>query len=285
MPEGSEYEQQLNLSELVRNQSNRPQFPHSDYVGLSFDLANKLNLLPALDQFKELPILTPFAFRLEYCETIQTELRATLADAEAGKNLPQVIVNFLEEQQYSFSRKIDNKLDGSVSYVNGNIKFEKIMSMPMTDQQIAALSKSCPLSSKSTPLALSPDINNDHNTPDHRQFLLYKENGVVELPNRQRFEVSQHYIYHFNQTNGLLEVFFSQRDNPSLIDRHFLSLNFTKDDNIWTARYDHLCEKDLYCAKFEVFFNGCNVQSMTMTYDVKGPHKDYVLITTLNQIS
>lgn len=93
--------------------------------------------------------------------------------------------------------------------------------------------------------------------------LHYREKGLLQLTDGPVLEAHQEYVYRLEEDEHLLSVYF--RDG-----RLFHHLAFGDDGR--TASGDHLCKMDFYQAAYR--FNG--PEAFTLTYNVKGPKKDYV---------
>jgi hypothetical protein len=107
------------------------------------------------------------------------------------------------------------------------------------------------------------------------KHLWYHEHGIFSTEKGAKFEVSQSYVYAFNEAEDCLEISFSTVGSPTLIDRHFLSLRFKPSPIGWIATAKHLCGEDNYHANFTITFNGLNIARMEIVFDVLGPAKNY----------
>ena len=108
-------------------------------------------------------------------------------------------------------------------------------------------------------------------------YVIYREDGLYHLTPQKSLQVFREYEY--IDKNGILEIYFVEGGKRAHL---FLSLKFTKqEDKVWVATSDHLCIKDLYQGTFEIELEGIGATSMTMTYRVKGPQKDYESVTRL----
>jgi Family of unknown function (DUF6314)/Flavin-binding monooxygenase-like len=113
------------------------------------------------------------------------------------------------------------------------------------------------------------------------ECLRYREDGFLELPNGNRLEVFREYEYMLRA--DLLNIHFIENGEPAHL---FLSLRFQKGSNsTWTATSDHLCINDLYKGDFSIKFDGLSATEVSMTYNVKGPNKDYESATLLQPLS
>jgi Family of unknown function (DUF6314)/Flavin-binding monooxygenase-like len=113
------------------------------------------------------------------------------------------------------------------------------------------------------------------------ECLRYREDGFLELPNGSRLEVFREYEYMLQV--DLLNIHFVENGEPTHL---FLSLRFQKGSNgAWTATSDHLCINDLYKGDFSIKFDGLSATEVAMTYNVKGPNKDYESATLLRPLS
>jgi hypothetical protein len=125
-------------------------------------------------------------------------------------------------------------------------------------------------------------LQNDHETG--ADYILYREDGVMQMPNGRAVEVFREYHYIVNPSDGALEIFIVEFGKRAHL---FLSLLFEHfedprtNEQSWIAGADHLCIKDLYDAKFQVELDGLAARRVLMKYAVGGPAKDYEALTIL----
>jgi len=103
--------------------------------------------------------------------------------------------------------------------------------------------------------------------------ILFREDVKVNYNHSSKSESAyKEYIYDYNEDNQKLTKKFMD-------DRLFYELvpDFSKS----LAYGDHLCECDFYKATY-IFLNEDN---FVLSYDVKGPQKDYVIETKFKRIS
>jgi hypothetical protein len=124
--------------------------------------------------------------------------------------------------------------------------------------------------------------------------LLYEENGKFETNKGFSFDVSRRYIYTYNNTKDTLDIYFAKAVPPTSVpvaaasvpyerDYLFVSLSFAATPNGWLGTACHPCGQDLYNSRFLFAFRGVFLSSIRIEYTVKGPHKDYLSVTTLNR--
>jgi lysine/ornithine N-monooxygenase len=108
--------------------------------------------------------------------------------------------------------------------------------------------------------------------------VLYREDGFYELSSTKTLNVFREYEYQV--TGDCLELYFVEQGERADL---FLSLKFSKQEgrDHWVATSDHLCIKDLYKARFEIWLDGLAATHLQITYRVKGPTKDYESTTIL----
>lgn len=106
----------------------------------------------------------------------------------------------------------------------------------------------------------------------------------MTLANGQKFEASQSYLYSYNDFDDSLDISFSTVGNPTVIDRHFLTLNLKPSNLGWVAQAKHLCGEDNYYANYTFNMEGYNCRSIDIIFDVEGPAKNYRSITKLTLI-
>lgn len=278
MPSEEELQTGLQLGAAVRQQPlPRPQFPHTDYVGMICDLAVDLQINRNTEtKIKGATVVTPIDF-------LPADADASFAAAERDA-LEQSISEYLHGKrgvaaavfrsllgEWQFNRVISDVKAAATSNVAGTISFS---ALPGYDAETT---------------------------------LLYSEVGKLKLPNMPgEFDVSQKYIYtckagsEEGEADELVLYFCTKdtKDKPPEIDYHFLTLNsFTSlssapmksDDGKvsggggWVARAYHPCGKDHYQAKYRFAFAGLYLKEMEIEFVVTGPNKDYISTTTLRR--
>ena len=184
----------MEIAQHIRSQHPLPQFPHGDYVGMSFDLAHELHTLPTDEEITVCPIITPLSFSsstatevAEVKELVQQDLLTSLTHYHNGKNVGKFILYALEGNEFTLHREILEKENLQSNTVTGKVSFQRIQ-------------------------------RKDNNK------LWYHEEGMFHTANGGTFEVSQSYIYQWNEELEALEIFFSVVGKPTEIDRHFLTL-------------------------------------------------------------
>jgi hypothetical protein len=111
----------------------------------------------------------------------------------------------------------------------------------------------------------------------HPQELLYIEQGKLILSSQQPLDITQKYIYVYDEAEDLLTVYFV--DDKTKRGSIFHTIHFQSkqsSSNGWIANGEHLCSQDNYNVSYLFVFNGINLLRFEITYTVKGPAKDYV---------
>ena len=106
--------------------------------------------------------------------------------------------------------------------------------------------------------------------------LFYKEDLYL-LANSEKIDVSKEYIFRYIGNN--ISVFFKEQP-----ERFFYTLEFenlSEIDKVITAKAEHLCIKDTYKAYYKFFDNN----KFELSYQVKGPKKDYIMTTMYDRIN
>lgn len=229
----------IEVAKRIRAQHPVPQFPHSDYMGMLFQLSQKLNIAPSLQEIDAMTLVTPHVFQTDPTlkQPMQDSLDNTIQSYREGSNVGRFIAYALEGSKYTFTREILEKDTGNINTVNGTISFQRI------------------------------------DKKDNK--LWYHETGVFHTAQKKTFEVSQSYIYQFNEELQALEIFFSVVGKPTEIDRHFLTLKCKPSPHGWIAEAKHLCGEDNYIASYCFTFQGMTIQAMKIVFDVLGPSKNY----------
>jgi len=250
-------EKLLEDARQIRYQLPRPQFPRSDYIGRMDSLVSQIKELP-YNYLGDAPLLTkegsvvlPAMYQpdVELARSVVDDLEANIMSRcqSSSHVTPFLLKSILGK--WTFQRTLTQLTDYSSQFVSGTIAFSA-----------------------------------DRNEETGEDFVLYREDGVMELAGRP-IEVFREYHYQFNPSNGALEIFFVESGKRAHL---FLSLLFQKQrdgsDKSWVAGAGHLCIKDLYDGRFVVDLDGLSASRVEMKYKVKGPAKDYEALTTLSPI-
>lgn len=235
--------QALEQSRQIRSQQPRPHFPHFDYIGFMDTLTK--DALQANDfpkvNLQKGDMVSPAFYQ-------STDDQLAVAEAEA-----------LEQH---VSRGQDGSRIPSVvlSSIIGEWSF---------DRRIVHFEDNRQEHVYGTVKYSRPAL-------DH---VLYREDGLYELSPTKTLNVFREYEYQV--TGDCLEMYFVELGERAHL---FLSLKFSKQEqgkNCWVATSDHLCIKDLYKARFEIWLDGLAATHLQITYRVKGPTKDYESTTIL----
>jgi hypothetical protein len=106
---------------------------------------------------------------------------------------------------------------------------------------------------------------------------LYTEEGTFTMDNGYSFPAKRRYIYRYSEAKDAITAWFVQEDGET-VEKFFNELVFEEpksDEHGWVANGKHWCEPDNYVSKCEFRFRGCGLDSLGITYEVKGPNKDY----------
>lgn len=108
---------------------------------------------------------------------------------------------------------------------------------------------------------------------------LYIEQGTFTMDTGLTFPASRRYIYRHNEATDKITSWFAAEDNESA-GALFNTWEFwhpsTKGlDGGWRASGSHWCEPDTYTIECEFRFNGARLVTFEITYEAKGPSKDY----------
>ena len=106
---------------------------------------------------------------------------------------------------------------------------------------------------------------------------LYIEEGMFMMDNGYAFSAKRRYIYRYGEAKDAITAWFVQEDGESA-EKFFNQLVFerpTSEDRGWIAKGSHWCDPDQYNSSCEFRFRGCDLEELGITYEVKGPNKDY----------
>jgi hypothetical protein len=111
----------------------------------------------------------------------------------------------------------------------------------------------------------------------NQQELLYKEQGKLILPSQTPLDITQKYLYVYDTVEDLLTVYFVDEKNQRTSLFHTIHFQPKEASPLeWIANGEHLCGQDHYSASYLFAFNGSDLARFEITYQVKGPAKDYV---------
>ncbi|CAF3828287.1 unnamed protein product [Adineta steineri] len=105
--------------------------------------------------------------------------------------------------------------------------------------------------------------------------LLYKEQGKLILSSQIPLDITQKYIYVYDEDKDLMTVYFVDDKNKRGSLFHTIHFQSASNDG-WIASGEHLCSQDHYSVSYLFRLNGINLTKFEITYTVKGPAKDYI---------
>ena len=107
--------------------------------------------------------------------------------------------------------------------------------------------------------------------------LLYKEQGKLILSSGNPLDITQKYLYVYNASDDLLQVYFVDEHNQRTSLFHTIHFQPKETSSFgWIAHGEHLCGQDHYSTSYLFVFNGIDLSRVEITYTVKGPAKDYI---------
>lgn len=111
----------------------------------------------------------------------------------------------------------------------------------------------------------------------HADFILvnptlihYFEKGIFTTNNHQTFNIEKRYAYTLKNHQSICKHFLEANNSMT----PFYCLSFTKNKASSVATGTHLCKLDKYQAHYE-FYPNEQFDAFNLTYEVKGPNKDY----------
>ena len=110
---------------------------------------------------------------------------------------------------------------------------------------------------------------------------LYSEKTLLTTSKGLQLQGTQQYIYQYDEPNDKLEVYFTKRDEAFTLDYPFHQINLLPPSahSPWQATSNHFCTPDTYDVAYEFHFQGSNLNTFKISYEVKGPRKDYSMST------
>lgn len=117
----------------------------------------------------------------------------------------------------------------------------------------------------------------------------YSENGTFSSIQGSSFTASRCYVYRYSEELNEISVWFVKITASLEADYLFHVVHFdrldepggnvedscSKERNGIEANGSHLCNQDLYNARYLFEYGNASVDQWTLRYDVLGPHKDY----------
>ncbi|KAF2003520.1 hypothetical protein P154DRAFT_543874 [Amniculicola lignicola CBS 123094] len=105
---------------------------------------------------------------------------------------------------------------------------------------------------------------------------LYIEEGTFRLDSGFEFPATRRYVYRYSEVEDKISAWFVCEDGVT-VERFFNRMDFQEKEKGWIAIGLHWCDPDTYQSRSEFRFRGAAVQSFGITYEVKGPRKDYTM--------
>ncbi|KAM3415365.1 hypothetical protein BST61_g8894 [Cercospora zeina] len=117
---------------------------------------------------------------------------------------------------------------------------------------------------------------------------IYQETGVLRIQNGPAVIARRSYVYRYSEARDELSVWFVKPENDLEVDYLFHNLHFAhptdaKAQGACAASADHLCVDDMYETKYRFPFCGIALHNFTTTHTVKGPSKDYTMVTQFSR--
>ncbi|WPA96848.1 uncharacterized protein RHO25_001456 [Cercospora beticola] len=117
---------------------------------------------------------------------------------------------------------------------------------------------------------------------------LYQETGVLRLQIGAAMTARRSYVYRYSEAKDQLSIWFVKPESDLEVDYLFHNLQFAypseaKAQGACSASADHLCVEDMYWTKYSFPFSGISLRSFTTTHTVKGPSKDYTMVTQFSR--
>jgi hypothetical protein len=106
---------------------------------------------------------------------------------------------------------------------------------------------------------------------------LYIEQGTFTFDNNWTTTATRYYIYRYDEAKDQISVWTADEDNKSAsILLHTWKFHAPAHEvHGWMAKGHHWCDPDRYENNCEFRFRGAALDTIRLSYDVKGPRKDY----------
>ncbi|KAF1914840.1 hypothetical protein BDU57DRAFT_305818 [Ampelomyces quisqualis] len=113
--------------------------------------------------------------------------------------------------------------------------------------------------------------------PQYDGEYLYIEQGNFTMDSSVSAPVTRRYVYRYNEAADVITVWFTNQDGGST-GALFNTWTFEAPPSChsgWLAKGYHWCAPDIYRNSCEFKFDGSALETFGITYQVKGPKKDY----------
>ncbi|KAL7560471.1 hypothetical protein ACA910_020513 [Epithemia clementina (nom. ined.)] len=315
---------ELQTAQLIRDQVPQPQFPRGDLIGRMDALTTKLyqlgrryqHVLPNLHGFFNNDDDNNNNNHNDHNTDKDNEPLVPLFRTKGTVVLPalyQPNVTLAQSVLDDLERNLEQKCRNDPRFITSMVwtalvgtvwNFERSLTPVVGSRDGTGLPMG---SSQSVSGTIRFSLQQDNHTVNPNEvYLLYREDGVMSLPSGKPMSVFREYHYVQNTQSGALDLYFVEQGKRAHL---FLSLVFEpqvpspesptpllhQNNNhhntngsmvqVWTARSNHLCVKDMYNAHFAMEFNGLAAQRLAMEYTVQGPAKDYISKTILTPAS
>ena len=290
----------LNVSKQIREQQPQPQFPRSDYVGRLDSLVSKLRQLD--DKWSS-----------HHGKTMAHGLHGLGDDAPHFRSMGDMVLPVMYQPDLSLAQAVLSDMEENLELrcrqqphhitstlltaLVGKWAFQRTLT-PVGEKDGTGLQVGTSQSVSGTvefSLRRPESQSSADGKTEEKDFLLYREDGFMEMPTGKKMEVFREYHYLRNPASGAMELYFVEDGKRA---HQFLSLLFEQDEAnvdtsaddiaflsdepvVWKAKSNHLCVKDMYNANFRIELDGLAAKRVQMEYTVKGPAKDYVSRTIL----
>lgn len=268
-PSINEMKEGINAERRMRDFRPRMQWPRGDYVTFGTELAKTVGIsLPSDPHFSKSLVETQDLFIPAHLTS------ATALDAKVSTSLLQETLKKSAKEGLFVAAAIFRALHGkwqlSRTYTS---RLPEYPSGPSTGTAEFIPRKSSPQSESNT---------------IHRIEYLYSEKTLLTTSKGLQLQGTQQYIYQYDEPLDKLVVYFSKRDEVFTLDYLFHQINLSPPKNNfspWRATSNHFCTPDTYDVSYEFHFQGSNLLTFKISYEVKGPRKDYSMETVYTRSS
>ena len=122
---------------------------------------------------------------------------------------------------------------------------------------------------------------------------LYSESGKFLADEGLSFAATRQYVYRYSRSRDVVSAWFVKPDDHSTVDYLFHEIQLqSSNHDMQTAQRDqalleaetyHLCSEDHYRSKYKFPMRNDMLSDWSLRHNVKGPHKDYVAITSYSR--
>lgn len=280
--------QGIEREKAIRDRRPRYQFSHPDYVGLLSSLALDLGIHPLTD-----PVYPPDVNEIVHPATFASSSAISPRPAPTGKPASAALIASLAATICNSDAGTQFLAPAVFRALHGRWQLRRVLTSQISTSPSGVFQGTAEFVPR-----LSAGKSNIAGVMEKKTVIdeyLYREEGklVVDSSNLE-IPAYKSYVYRYMEDGAdenereRIEVYFTKTDGSEEVDNFFHTIKFIGGSGVerkhegerkgrgrWEATGEHLCAEDLYKAKYWFEFCGVGIERFGITFDVKGPKKDY----------